>query len=76
MTNENKLRGRMAEMGYNLTSLSEAISISRPALRKRLANTSDFRVSEIERVCDVLQIPKKDVSVYFFSPDVPILETR
>lgn len=76
MTNTNKLRGRMAEKGfYSLSAFAKAVDISRPCLRKRLSGRSDFRASEIERVCTVLDITKDEISSYFFSPNVPKTET-
>ncbi len=67
MTNTNKLKGRIAEMGYTLSSFSEAVGISRPCLRKRINGLADFKVSEIERVCAVLKIEKTDIGDYFFN---------
>lgn len=77
MTNTSKLRGRMAEKGfYTLSAFSKAVNISRPCLRKRLSGLSDFRASEIERVCSVLDISQSEISHYFFTEDVPETETR
>ena len=76
MTNSNKLKGRMVEMGYNISSFSEALHISRPCLRKKINGQSDFRVSEIEKVCSVLSIPTTEIGVYFFTIDVPKMETK
>lgn len=75
MTNTSKLRGRIAEKGYTLTKLSEAVNISRPCLRSKINGSSDFKVSEIERICSVLEISMLDVGDFFFSVDVPKMET-
>lgn len=66
MTNVNKLKGRIAEKGYTLSSLSTAIDLSRPCLRGRINGKSDFKVSEIEKICTVLDIPRSEIDVYFF----------
>lgn len=76
MTNTSKLKGRIVEMGFNLTSFADAVKISRPCLRKRINCLADFKVSEIERVCVVLKIPKAEIQDYFFTHNVPKMETK
>lgn len=67
MTNSNKLKGRIYEKGYNLTTLAEAMAISRVTLRSRLGCISEFKVSEIQKICTVLDISISEVGAYFFS---------
>ena len=76
MTNSLKLKGRITEKGFNLTSFAEAVHISRPALRKRINGQADFKASEIEKICAVLEISRSDMCSYFFTVDVPKMETR
>lgn len=76
MTNTAKLKGRIAEMGYSLSSFSKAINISRPCLRKRINGFTDFRASEIENICAVLKITRAEIREYFFTGDVPNMETK
>ncbi len=76
MTNSNKLKGRIVEMGYTLSSFSDALNISRPCFRKKVNGQSDFKVSEIERMCELLKISHSEIGNYFFTPCVPVLETR
>ena len=71
MTNTYKLKGRITEKGYNLKSFAEAVNMSRPCLRSRLNGNTDFRVSEIERICDTLGIPNGEIGIYFFAPVSP-----
>ncbi len=75
MTNTSKLKGRIAEKGFTLSSLSEAVHISRPCVRKKINGTVDFKASEIERMCEVLEISKNDLCTYFFIADVPKTDT-
>lgn len=75
MTNSSKLKGRIAEKGYTLSSLSEAVKMSRPCLRKKINGLTDFKVSEIEKVCSVLEIPHAEIDIYFFTVDVPKMAT-
>ena len=74
MTNTNKLKGRMVENGYTLSGLAEALNISRPALRKKINGSTDFKVSEIESLCSASKIDRKEITDFFFADDVPILE--
>lgn len=76
MTNTSKLKGRIVEKGYTLVSFSEAVNISRPCLRKRINGEVDFKASEIERVCSVLDISSTEMAEYFFTCGVPKMETR
>ena len=76
MTNTSKLKGKIAEKGYTFSSFAEAVNISRPALRKKVNGTADFKVSEIECVCSVLDITRAEISDYFFAQDVAKTETH
>lgn len=76
MTNTSKLKGRMAEKGYTLTDLSKTVHLSRPSLRNKINGEVDFKVSEIERLCDALEIKRGEVVGYFFAANVPKMETR
>lgn len=76
MTNSNKLKGRIIEMGYTITGFSDAAKISRPCFRNKINGRSEFKASEIERICNLLEIPHTEIGDYFFAPTVPITETR
>lgn len=76
MTKTNKLKGRMVELGYNISSLSIAMSLSRTSLRSKINGTTDFKVSEIKKMCTMLEIPLSDVGIYFFGECVPNKETQ
>ncbi len=67
MINENKIRGRIVERGYTLSSFSKEMGLSRVGLRNKLNGEWDFRVSEVERLCELLDISKKDIILYFFT---------
>ena len=67
MTNSNKLKGKIVENGYTLSSFSDAISLSRMSLRRKLNGEADFRVSEIEKICLLLGIERSEISNYFFT---------
>jgi len=75
MTNTNKLKGRIVEKGYTLARFSDILGLSRPAFRKKINNAADFRSSEIERICALLDISRIDIADYFFAAYVPKKET-
>lgn len=75
MVNANKLKGRIIEKGYNLTSFAEAVCISRPSLRNKISGKSEFKASEIMKISQVLGITTDAVPTYFFAQDVATMET-
>lgn len=75
MTNTPKLRGKIAEKGYTLSSFSDAMHITRPCMRNKINGVVDFKASEIEKCCVLLSIPFSEVEEYFFARNVPISET-
>lgn len=76
MTNSNKLRGRIVEKGYTLSGFSNAMHVSRPSLRKKINGESEFKASEIEKICLLLDLSHSDIGNYFFAHDVSKMETN
>ena len=76
MVKKQKLLGRIVEKGYNLSTISDAMGMSRPTFRKKLNNTIDFRVSEVAKLCILLSIGSGEVGDYFFANDVPETDTN
>ncbi|MBQ1847284.1 MAG: DUF739 family protein [Clostridia bacterium] len=66
MTNTAKLKGRIIEYGFNLSTFADEMKLSPPALRKKLTNKTDFRASEILRACKLLNISQPEIPTYFF----------
>ena len=62
-----KLRGRMAEKGYTITSLAAVIGISRLTLAHRLDNRYPFNSREMKAISDYLDIPGEQMASYFFA---------
>lgn len=67
MTNIPKLKGRIVEKGFTLTSFAEAMKMSRPTLRSRLNGNTEFRVNEIDLVKTILDISSAEIDLYFFN---------
>ena len=75
MTNTAKLKGRIVEKGYTLSSFSAAIGLSKPTLRAKINNIIEFKASEIEKICGLLEISFVESRDYFFANSVPVSET-
>ena len=65
--NYSKLLGRLKE--YNLTQgkLAEKIEINEGTLSLKLNNKNAFTSEEIDRICEVLDIPNDEIGKYFFT---------
>lgn len=61
-----KLLGRIKEKGYTQKSISELISVSESHFCRKLSGEFSFRQSEIQRVCEILDIPAREIGDYFF----------
>lgn len=62
-----KLRGRIKEKCGTQDIFAEKIGIGRVTLSQRLDNQSEFSQDEIYKSCDVLEIDKEDIPIYFFA---------
>lgn len=65
--NYSKLQGRMREKGFTQDTLSSEIPMDRSVLSLRLNNKRSFRAKEIDRICQILEIPLEEVDKYFFA---------
>lgn len=68
------LKGKMAEKGYSIKTLAEAIGISRSALSLRLnqRSRSGFSQREMVSIAKILDIDLDTISRYFFTFSVQI----
>lgn len=65
-----KLNRRVKEFGYTQESLAKEIGISPASLNQKLNNKSLFRQDEIMRLGQVLNIPSKQLHLYFFKHEL------
>ena len=65
VTATNKLKSKMVEAGITQAELARLLGISAQSMNYKINNKSEFKVSEIEAVADVLKIVNKDE--YFFA---------
>ena len=66
--NYSMLRGRIKEKLKNEYVLANELKCSKATLSKKLNNETDFTQDEIEKVCRILEIDRKEISSYFFTP--------
>lgn len=65
--NYGKLRGKIKEVCGTQDVFAEKLGIGRVTLSQRLNNQSEFSQDEIYRTCDILNIEKKEIPLYFFT---------
>lgn len=66
----NKLNGRIREVLGTQDNLATSIGMGRSTLNLKLNGKSDFTLSEIKRIVEVLNIPVSDITPYFFEQKV------
>lgn len=60
MTNTELLRQRIKSSGLKLEYIASKLGISRYALTMKIQNETEFKVSEVQKMCDVLAIDNID----------------
>lgn len=65
-----KLRGKIKEKCGTQDVFAKKIGIGRVSLSQRLNNQSEFSQEEIFSACQVLDISKENIPIYFFTPMV------
>ena len=65
--NHSKLLGRMRERDFTQATLAEAIGINKGTLNAKLSSQSFFTQNEMVCICKVLNIPFKEIPLYFFA---------
>ena len=61
-----KLRGKIREVFGINENFAKAMGIDLSSLSAKLNNKSPWKRVEIEKACELLQIPIEDVYLYFF----------
>lgn len=67
MTNSLKLKARIIEKGYTLTTLAKLIGISYQSMSYKVNNKREFNQTEISSICSALDIKDRERSAYFFA---------
>lgn len=74
MINTALLKGSITAAGYTQEQFAKVLGISAQSLNYKLNNIREFKVSEIMKMCDVLNIINKDE--YFFVQNVDKSATK
>lgn len=56
MTDTKRLETAIQESGYKLTYIAERMGLSLYGLSKKIKNETEFKASEIDQLCSILQI--------------------
>ncbi|MDT2815996.1 DUF739 family protein [Vagococcus carniphilus] len=64
------LRGRIRSVIGTERELAKEIGISKTSMSNKLNNQSFFNPVEILKIKDLLDIPDKEVSIYFFNQKI------
>ena len=68
MFHANKLRGKIAESGINISELSKLIGIDKSTFYRKMDDAEgSFTVKEVYCIADVLELSAEDVHNIFFS---------
>lgn len=70
MTNTALLREKMDESGYKLRFIAKQIGITYQGFLKKINNESEFRVSEVQGLCQLLNLTPEDKENIFFAQNV------
>ena len=66
MTDEKALRDKIEKSGYKLRFIAKKIGMSYQSLLNKMSNKSDFRATEIQALCSLLNISVSERDLIFF----------
>lgn len=65
-----KLRGRITERYGSQTKFAKAFDVSKNTFSQKMNNKVRFTSDDIMKISDMLEIPKEQIGIYFFSQKV------
>lgn len=66
MTNTNEFKAALVRKGMTAGDLAELIGISRQSLSYRMNNIVEFRISEVEKISQILELTLEEKNLIFF----------
>ena len=66
----NKLKGKIAEQGMNMTTFAKSIALDYSSLYRRLEGQVSFTVSDVEKITKVLHLENEDIVSIFFAKEI------
>lgn len=76
MINSHLLRSKISESGIKLYALASRLGLSGYGLSRKIDNKTEFKASEIEKLCDILQLSTCDRDGIFFGSCVDFKATK
>lgn len=70
MTNSAILERKIKESGLKRSFIANKMGISLYSLSLKINNTSEFKASEIETLCSILDLKVEERMIIFFASDV------
>ena len=70
MINSNKIKGRMAELGFTQKDIAERLNIAPPTVSQKINNIRPMDLDEAEALARMLNIEAGEFGKYFFSETV------
>ena len=64
-----KLQSKMYDMGISKSDLKEIIGVSCTYITNRFNRSCPFTINDIYKICEVLEIPRSEISEYFPEKD-------
>lgn len=61
-----ELKNLIEKSGYKLSFIASKLGITRYSLSKKLNGETEFKRSEIERLCNFLNIRQSEIARFFF----------
>lgn len=69
MINTELLKQKINISGYRFSWIAKQLKLSSYGLRKKLNNDTEFKVSEVSKICKILTINDKERDTIFFCKD-------
>ena len=67
MTNTNKLKAKIIEKGYTITSLAKTLKISKPTLSQKINNKIKFSQDNIREISKKLELQPEEIIDIFLT---------
>ncbi len=64
------LRGRIVQKFGSLKNFVEPLGLSYPTILAKISGSTDWTISETEKICRLLEIEPKEIPDYFFTNEV------
>lgn len=69
MINTELLKQKIDNSGYRFSWIAKQLKLSSYGFRKKLNNDTEFKVSEVSKICKILTINDKERDTIFFCKD-------